>query len=127
MRGTPIERSQSRQRGLDGTVAWPLMLHAALLLFGCVISRPLRGQNPRCCRRLRPRIHRLYVLHIHHRRWCRFRELPLPNTRSPPPPVHMPRGSEITSFSYLSCRFDLWMYLQTNQNGQNSPGDRVVP
>lgn len=48
MRGTAIECSQDRQRKLDGIVAWhfnnvmeslPLMLQAALLLFGCALSR----------------------------------------------------------------------------------------
>ena len=50
MRGTAIERSQNRQRKLDGIVAWyfdhvmellPLMLQAALLLLGCALSRYL--------------------------------------------------------------------------------------
>ena len=50
MRGTAIERSQNRQRKLDGIVTWyfdhvmeslPLMLQAALLLFGCALSRYL--------------------------------------------------------------------------------------
>ena len=48
MRGSAIERSQNRQRKLDGIVAWyfdhvmespPLMLQAALLLLGCALSR----------------------------------------------------------------------------------------
>lgn len=48
MRGTAIERSQSRQLKLGGVVAWyfnsvvgslPMMLQAALLLFGCALSR----------------------------------------------------------------------------------------
>jgi hypothetical protein len=48
MRGSPIERSQDRQRKLDGIVAWyfdhvmeslPLMLQGALLLLGCALSR----------------------------------------------------------------------------------------
>ena len=50
MRGSAIERSQNRQRKLDGIVAWyfdhvmeslPLMLQAALLLLGCALSRYL--------------------------------------------------------------------------------------
>jgi hypothetical protein len=50
MRGTAIERSQNRQRNLDGVVAWyfdyvleslPLMLQVALLLLGCALSRYL--------------------------------------------------------------------------------------
>ena len=50
MRGTVVERSQNRQRKLDGIVAWyfdnvmellPLMLQGALLLFGCALSRYL--------------------------------------------------------------------------------------
>ena len=50
MRGTTIERSQDRQRKLDGIVAWyfdhvmellPLMLQAALLLLGCALARYL--------------------------------------------------------------------------------------
>ena len=50
MRGTAIERSQNRQRKLDGIVAWyfdyvmqslPLMLQIALLLLGCALSRYL--------------------------------------------------------------------------------------
>ena len=50
MRGTAIERSQNRQRKLDGIVAWyfdyvmqtlPLMLQVALLLLGCALSRYL--------------------------------------------------------------------------------------
>ena len=54
MRGTAIERSQNRQRKLDGIVAWyfdsvmellPLMLQAALLLLGCALSRYLWGTN----------------------------------------------------------------------------------
>ena len=48
IRGTAIERSQNRQRKLDGVVAWyfdhvmeslPVMLQAALLLLGCALSR----------------------------------------------------------------------------------------
>ena len=48
MRGSAIERSQNRQRKLDGIVTWyfdhvmeslPLMLQAALLLLGCALSR----------------------------------------------------------------------------------------
>ena len=54
MRGTAIERSQNRQRKLDGVVTWyfdhvmeslPLMLQAALLLLGCALSRYLWGIN----------------------------------------------------------------------------------
>ena len=50
MRGSVIERSQNRQRKLDGIDSWyfdyvmeslPLMLQAALLLFGCALSRYL--------------------------------------------------------------------------------------
>ena len=50
MRGTAIERSQNRQRKLDGVVTWyfdyvmealPLMLQIALLLLGCALSRYL--------------------------------------------------------------------------------------
>ena len=50
MRGTAIERSQNRQRKLDGIVVWyfdyvmellPLMLQAALLLLGCALSHYL--------------------------------------------------------------------------------------
>ena len=50
MRGTAIERSQNRQRKLDGVIAWyfdhvmeslPLMLQAALFLLGCALSRYL--------------------------------------------------------------------------------------
>lgn len=50
MRGSAIERSQNRQRKLDGVDAWylksvmeslPLMLQAALLLLGCGLSRYL--------------------------------------------------------------------------------------
>jgi len=50
MRGSAIERSQDRQRKLDGIVTWyfdhvmeslPLMLQAALLLLGCALSRNL--------------------------------------------------------------------------------------
>ena len=50
MRGSAIERSQNRQRKLDGIVAWyfyhvmsslPLMLQGALLLLGCALSRYL--------------------------------------------------------------------------------------
>jgi hypothetical protein len=50
MRGTTIERSQYRQRKLDGIVKWyfdyvmeslPLMLQVALLLLGCALSRYL--------------------------------------------------------------------------------------
>ena len=52
MRGSAIERSQSRQRKLDGIVRWyfdtvleslPLMLQVALLLLGCALSRYLWG------------------------------------------------------------------------------------
>ena len=48
MRGSAIERSQHRQRKLDGIVIWyfdhvmeslPVMLQAALLLLGCALSR----------------------------------------------------------------------------------------
>jgi len=54
LRGTAIERSQNRQRKLDGIVAWyfdhvmeflPLMLQAALLLLGCALSHYLWGIN----------------------------------------------------------------------------------
>ena len=50
MRGTAIERSQSRQQKLNGIVTWyfdyvmeslPLMLQAALFLLGCALSRYL--------------------------------------------------------------------------------------
>ena len=50
LRGTAIERSQDRQRKLDGIITWyfdhvleslPLMLQAALLLLGCALSRYL--------------------------------------------------------------------------------------
>ena len=50
LRGSVIERGQSRQRKLDGIVAWyfdsvmeslPVMLQAALLLLGCALSRYL--------------------------------------------------------------------------------------
>ena len=52
MRGTPIERSQNRQRKLDGIHKWyfetvmesmPVMLQAALLLLGCALSLYLWG------------------------------------------------------------------------------------
>ena len=54
MRGTAIERSQSRQRKLNGIITWyfryvmeslPLMLQAALLLLGCALSRYLWDIN----------------------------------------------------------------------------------
>ena len=54
MRGSAIERSQNRQRKLDGIVTWyfdyvmeslPLMLQVALLLLGCALSRYLWGIN----------------------------------------------------------------------------------
>ena len=54
MRGSAIERSQNRQRKLNGIVAWyfdyvmgslPLMLQAALLLLGCALSLYLWGVN----------------------------------------------------------------------------------
>jgi hypothetical protein len=50
MRGTVIERSQYRQRKLDGIIQWyfdhvmealPLMLQVALLLLGCALTRYL--------------------------------------------------------------------------------------
>ena len=50
LRGSAIERSQNRQRKLDGIIAWyfdsvmeslPLMLQVALLLLGCALSRYL--------------------------------------------------------------------------------------
>ncbi|KAF9642693.1 hypothetical protein BDM02DRAFT_1973732 [Thelephora ganbajun] len=50
MRGSAIERSQNRQRKLDGIVVWyfdhvmeslPVMLQIALLLLGCALSRYL--------------------------------------------------------------------------------------
>jgi hypothetical protein len=50
LRGSAMERSQNRQRKLDGIVVWyfdhvmeslPLMLQAALLLLGCALSRYL--------------------------------------------------------------------------------------
>ena len=50
MRGSAIERGQSRQQKLDGIVAWyfdsvmeslPVMLQVALLLLGCALSRYL--------------------------------------------------------------------------------------
>ena len=54
MRGSAIERSQNRQRKLDGIVRWyfnhvmeslPLMLQAGLLLLGCALSRYLWDIN----------------------------------------------------------------------------------
>ena len=54
MRGTAIERSQNRQRKLDGIITWyfdhvmeslPLMLQFALLLLGCALSRYIWGIN----------------------------------------------------------------------------------
>ena len=54
LRGTAIERSQNRQRKLDGIVAWyfdgvmealPLMLQVAALLLGCALSHYLWGIN----------------------------------------------------------------------------------
>ena len=51
-RGSAIERSQNRQRKLDGIITWyfdhvieslPLMLQLALLLLGCALSRYLWG------------------------------------------------------------------------------------
>ena len=54
MRGTAIERSQNRQRKLDGIIAWyfhhiieslPLMLQAALLLLDCALTRYLWNVN----------------------------------------------------------------------------------
>ena len=54
MQGTAIERSQNRQRKLDGIVTWyfdhvmeslPLMLQIALLLLGCALSRYLWEVN----------------------------------------------------------------------------------
>ena len=54
MRGTAIERAQSRQRKLNGIIAWyfhyvmeslPLMLQGALLLLGCALSRYLWEVN----------------------------------------------------------------------------------
>ena len=52
--GSAIERSHNRQQKLDGIIVWyfdhvmgslPLMLQAALLLFGCALSRYLWGIN----------------------------------------------------------------------------------
>ena len=54
MRGSAIERSQDRQRKLDGIIRWyfnhvleslPLMLQVALLLLGCALSRYLWDIN----------------------------------------------------------------------------------
>ena len=54
LRGTAIERSQNRQRKLDGIIGWyfdyvmeslPLMLQTALLLLGCALSRYLWDIN----------------------------------------------------------------------------------
>ena len=54
MRGSAIERSQNRQRKLDGVITWyfehvmellPLMLQGALLLLGCALSRYLWEVN----------------------------------------------------------------------------------
>jgi hypothetical protein len=54
LRGSPIERSQSRQRKLDGIATWrfdyvmessPLMLQGALFLLGCALSLYLLGIN----------------------------------------------------------------------------------
>ena len=54
MRGSTIERSQNRQRKLDGIVVWyfehvmeslPMMLQVALLLLGCALSRYLWEVN----------------------------------------------------------------------------------
>ena len=55
MWGSAIERSQNRQRKLDGVVTWyfdyvleslPLMLQFALLLLGCALSHYLGDINP---------------------------------------------------------------------------------
>ena len=52
MRGTAVERSQNRQRKLNGIVTWyfdhvmellPLMLQFALLLLGCALTRHIWG------------------------------------------------------------------------------------
>jgi hypothetical protein len=54
MRGSAVQRSQNRQRKLDGIVTWyfdyvmeslPLMLQVALLLLGCALSRYLWEVN----------------------------------------------------------------------------------
>ena len=54
IRGTEIERAQSRQRKINGIIAWyfhyvmeslPLMLQGALLLLGCALSRYLWEVN----------------------------------------------------------------------------------
>ena len=54
MRGTEIERAQSRQQKLNGIIAWyfhyvmeslPLMLQGALLLLGCALSHYLWEVN----------------------------------------------------------------------------------
>ena len=54
VRGSAIERSQNRQRKLDGIVAWhfehvlktlPLILQVALLLMGCALFRYLWETN----------------------------------------------------------------------------------
>ena len=54
VRGSAIERSQNRQRKLDGIIRWyfdhvleslPLMLQVALLLLGCALSLYLWGIN----------------------------------------------------------------------------------
>ena len=54
VRGTAIDRSQNRQRKLDGVVTWyfdhvmeslPLMLQIGLLLLGCALSQYLWGIN----------------------------------------------------------------------------------
>ena len=54
VRGSAMERSQNRQRKLDGIVSWyfdhvmeslPLMLQVALLLLGCALSRYLWETN----------------------------------------------------------------------------------
>ena len=54
VRGSAIERSQNRQRKLDGIIGWyfdyvleslPLMLQAGLLLPGCALSRYLWDVN----------------------------------------------------------------------------------
>ena len=52
LRGSPIDRSQRRQRKLDGIIAWyfdyvlealPVMMQGALLLLGCALTRYLWG------------------------------------------------------------------------------------
>ena len=113
VRGTSIERSQNRQRKLDGIVTWnfdrvmqspPLMLQVALLLLGCELSLSAGDQYRR--RIYCPWFHFFWhnFLPSYYCGRCTLRELPLSD-------ACIPCSSPPGTFSSLAHSFDLQKVL----------------